>query len=103
MTSGSHSAARSRRHARAMPRRQGRPSGQREEGGGERRARSRAKWAKRTGEGDGWAAFIFPFFLKFLMFFLFYFLYGFKLNSKQFQIQAVSNMCIHQKDNLGSA
>jgi hypothetical protein len=53
--------------------------------------------------GLNWAKIGFPFSLEFLKAFLFIFLYGIKSNSNQIQIQTFSNMCIKQKNNLGSA
>jgi hypothetical protein len=50
--------------------------------------------------GDDWASLVFIFISEFLIPFLFIFSSEFNSNSNQ--IQTISNMCIKQKDNLGS-
>jgi hypothetical protein len=51
----------------------------------------------------GWVELAFSFFLEFLIAFLFIFSRVSKSNSNEMQIQTISNMCIKQKNKLGSA
>jgi hypothetical protein len=57
-----------------------------------------------TGRNRGsWASLVFSFISEFLIPFPFIFSSEFNSNSNLIQIQTISNMCINQKDNLGSA
>jgi hypothetical protein len=58
-----------------------------------------------TGRGgrDGWASLVFLFISKFLIPFSFIFFFGFKLKHAPNSNSNSSNMCIKQKNNLGSA
>jgi hypothetical protein len=119
LMSGAHGTERASTCARREPTPIGRPH--RVARGGERGERARVGWADRRGlpfrgSADararqrarlrwaelGWLGQI-GFFLEFLMAFLFIFSRVSKSNSNQMQIQTISNMCIKQKNNLGSA
>jgi hypothetical protein len=119
LTSGAHGTERASTCARREPTPIGRPH--RVARVGDRGERARVGWADRRGppfrgRADarprqrarlrwaelGWLGQI-GFFLEFLMAFLFIFYRVSKSNSNQMQIQTISNMCIKQKNNLGSA